>query len=178
MRIRPSALLVVFVLFVGVGFAQAQGAGNGSGLAQRVAALEAALSTLQSGGSAPPMWSGTTTFIDFNFGSIPYRLDVEEFNTAAEYLSVPLFDQSGSITVLKSGYYRISFAFQAFQVATAQLLRNGTIVDSGIWTGTNSFIRPHLARIVRLEAGDIVVLKYSGSSQPINSRLQIEFLGQ
>lgn len=184
-----TALLAIVGLMATAGLARGQNA-NANGIAQRVAALEARIAALEAGGSAPPMWSGATNIGGcFNFGSVcgpyPYRLDREEFNTAAGYFSVPLGDPYGRITAIKAGYYRVTFSYGNSGTAVVQFMRNDVVVDEGLWSQTG-LLTPKMDRILRLEAGDVLVVRYTypNGSNGIpdanfaRSRLQIQYLGE
>jgi len=164
-----------------------------AGLARQLTAAENRISVLeanQGGATAPIIWSGGPSQHGLGVGFVRFRTDQEDFNTAAENLSV---NENGLITVLKPGFYRISFhaiseIWNDYQIV--QIRKNGqSIHQSYEWAGSQrGWTDIFAAATFPFNAGDTIeVYVYAPNSLSYAyhfwsaldtvSRLQIQYVG-
>jgi hypothetical protein len=134
----------------------------------------------------PVIWSGGCSVHGTNVGWNTYCLDVTEFNTASAFFTV---NSSGTVTFLKSGYYRFNayFASQATGIQQTRLQKNGVAFYSGIDSQAGSWNDKSADVIYRFNAGDTFTMDsylpstgyayHSFSYTGAYSRLQIMFIG-
>lgn len=157
--------------------------GELSAAENRIAVLET-----NQGGGTPIIWSGGSSQYGVGTtGWIRYLTDMEDFNTAAGYLTV---NANGIITVLKPGFFRINFRTISFGLGffNIQIRKNGQAINFGQINGGLYWIDNLTDVTYQFNAGDTIEVYvnnptstsyayYSWSATNSSSRLQVQYEG-